>query len=199
MSNERLPPPFELQAVANPTLEIRSGVIIAALFFLGFGGWAALWRLDAAVAATGVLQVSGQRQTVQHREGGVVGEILVHEGQRVTRGQVLLRLAAAEVVAQERALAAEAIRLLAQRARLEAEEVGSTTLSTPPEFAALPKENRFEAEAALHLQAAELAARQGTLSGATRRARAAGAAVDSAGRGLWNAGSLIGRAASTDQ
>src|SRR5687768_9710074 len=95
--------------VADPTRDIRIGIVIAALFFVGFLGWAAFARLDAAAYAQGSLVVSGQRQAVQHRDGGVVSDILVREGQRVKRGQPLVRLAAAEVRAQERALSSQAI------------------------------------------------------------------------------------------
>ena len=102
----------------SPKHEIRFGLAVAALFFIGFLGWAAFAPLDAAAFAPGRLVVSGQRQTVQHREGGVVGEILVKEGSQVQRGQVLIRLAGADVRAQERAMAAQAIGLLAQRARM---------------------------------------------------------------------------------
>ncbi|MCQ9191771.1 HlyD family secretion protein, partial [Escherichia coli] len=79
---------------------------------------------DAAAIAPGKLAVSGQRQTVQHRDGGVVADIMVRDGQQVQRGDVLVRLAAADVRAQERALAAQTIALLAQRARLTAEQAG---------------------------------------------------------------------------
>ena len=53
--------------------------------------------------------VSGQRQTVQHRDGGVVAAIRVAEGQRVNKGDTLIELAGAEVRAQERALAAQLV------------------------------------------------------------------------------------------
>jgi HlyD family secretion protein len=66
----------------NPDREIRLGLITAGLFFILFLGWAAFARLDSAAYAMGRLAVSGQRQTVQHREGGVVGAIHV-KGQRV--------------------------------------------------------------------------------------------------------------------
>ena len=66
--------------------DIRIGIVIAALFFVGFLGWAAFAGLDAAAYAQGSLVVSGQRQAVQHRDGGVVSDILVREGQRVKRG-----------------------------------------------------------------------------------------------------------------
>lgn len=151
-------------ALANPMRDIRVGLIAAAIFFLGFLGWAAFARLDAAAFAQGTLVVSGQRQSVQHRDGGVVGKIHVREGQRVERGQLLMTLAAAEVRAQERALASQAIRLLAQRARLEAEQMGATTVPAPREFATLAPEDRAEAALAMKLQQTELNARAAVLA-----------------------------------
>ncbi|MDQ3144167.1 MAG: hypothetical protein M3Q57_04730, partial [Pseudomonadota bacterium] len=56
----------EADTQADPRSEIRIGLIIAALFFIGLVGWAAVARLDAAAVAPGRLVVSGQRQTVQH-------------------------------------------------------------------------------------------------------------------------------------
>jgi len=88
-------------------------MIVTALFFVAFGGWAAIARLDAAAYASGATAVSGQHQAVQHRAGGAVARIAVRDGQRVERGQMLIVLAAAEVHAQEQALQAQAIRLLA--------------------------------------------------------------------------------------
>ncbi len=156
-------------AAADPARDIRAGLIIAALFFVVFLGWAAFVRLDAAAYAPGVLVVSGQRQSVQHRDGGVVGRIYVREGQRVVRGQLLMQLSAAEVRAQERALASQSIRLLAQRARLEAEQLGHATITAPKEFAALTGEDRSEAALAMQLQRTELNARAAVL-GAQRGA-----------------------------
>ncbi|WP_242137066.1 HlyD family type I secretion periplasmic adaptor subunit [Sphingomonas sp. TREG-RG-20F-R18-01] len=163
LSGPELPERYE-RRLADPSGDIRIGIGIAVAFFGVFLGWAAFARLDAAAYAPGILEVSGQRQTVQHRDGGVVGAIYVREGQRVERGQLLVRLAAAEVLAQERALSAQAIRLLAQRARLEAEEIGTGTLGTPPEFATLPPEDRNDAALALRLQQRELIARRATLA-----------------------------------
>lgn len=152
------------RAIADPGNDIRQGLIVAAIFFVLFLGWAAFARLDAAAYAPGTLVVSGQRQSVQHRDGGVVDAIWVHEGQRVTRGQVLIRLAAAEVRAQERALASQSIRLLAQRARLEAEQLGHSWIAVPREFASLSNEDHTEAATAIRLQQTELAARTAVLS-----------------------------------
>lgn len=152
-----------LAHMADPSRDIRRGLVIAALFFVGFLGWAAFIRLDAAAYATGSMIVSGQRQSVQHRDGGVVGAIFVKEGQRVQRDQLLLSLAAAEVRAQERALASQSIRLLAQRSRLEAEQMDRQTLLRPVEFAALSPEDQTEAALAMTLQQSELSARRAVL------------------------------------
>ena len=75
--------PLDLAATASPRRDIAVGTIVALLFFLLFLGWAAFARLDAAAFAPGQLVVAGQRQAVQHRDGGVVARILVHEGERV--------------------------------------------------------------------------------------------------------------------
>ncbi len=108
--------------------------------------------------------MSGQRQAVQHRDGGLIGEILVEEGDQVEMGQVLMRLAAAEVRAQERSVAAQAIGLMAQRARLQAEQLGLTTITPPAEFAELDGEDRATAAEALRLQQAQLRTRASLLA-----------------------------------
>ncbi|MCL6699818.1 HlyD family type I secretion periplasmic adaptor subunit [Sphingomonas sp. NSE70-1] len=153
-----------LTARANPNRDIRVGLIIAAIFFVGLLGWAAVARLDAAAIAPGKLVVSGQRQTVQHRDGGVVAEVLVKEGQHVRQGDVLVRLAAADVEAQERALAGQSISLLAQRARLQAEQAGHAAIVPPREFATLQGPYRLDADRALQLQLNQMRTRMAVLS-----------------------------------
>lgn len=148
----------------DPSSEVRFGKAVAIFFFVVFLGWAAFARLDAAAQAPGKLVVAGQRQAVQHRDGGVVGEILVKEGVRVERNQVLIRLAAAEVRAQERALSSQAIALLAQRARLQAEQQGRGSITPPAEFSQLAPEDKAEAQNALSIQAAQMRTRTAVLS-----------------------------------
>lgn len=156
-------PPNAL-AAADPARDIRIGLIIAALFFVGLLGWAAFARLDAAAVAPGQLVVSGQRQTVQHRDGGVVADIAVREGDKVREGQILIRLSGAEVRAQERALAGQTITLLAQRARLQAEAERRSTIVPPPEFASLTGVDRLDATRALQVQQGQLRTRAAVLS-----------------------------------
>ncbi|MGH6952250.1 MAG: HlyD family type I secretion periplasmic adaptor subunit [Vitreimonas sp.] len=137
--------------------EIIAGLITLAVFFFGFGGWAAFAPLDAAVVAPGVVVVSGNRQTVQHREGGIVSQLNVAEGDRVSRGQVLIELGSPEIVAQERALLSQVVDLQMQRARLTAERSGSRVLTRPVEWESLSPEDREVADAAYDRHQREVA------------------------------------------
>jgi HlyD family type I secretion membrane fusion protein len=148
----------------NPREEIRAGVIVASLFFIIFLGWAAFVPLDAGASASGAIAVSGNRQTVQHRDGGVVTAIHVREGQRVQAGQVLIELSAPELRAAERGLTSDYLTLLAQRARLLAERGGQRDFAPPAEFATLSAEDRPIADEVLQQQRAEMRARSGSVS-----------------------------------
>lgn len=158
MSDAMENPPVETTDPANddnvdkPHRELRIGGAIVALFFVGLLGWAAMTPLDAGAYAQGVVAVSGSRQAVQHRDGGIVTALHVVEGQTVTKGQALLKISASELVAAERGLTGEVIALLAQRARLTAEQGGLSSVATPSEFASLAPEDQALAAEALHGQ-----------------------------------------------
>lgn len=55
-------------------------------------GWLALAKTDEVVVAPGKLEPIGDVKTVQMPQGGVLQDMLVKEGQRVSKGQLLLRL-----------------------------------------------------------------------------------------------------------
>ena len=55
-------------------------------------GWVALAKTEEIVTAPGKLEPIGVVKDIQMPVGGVVDKILVKEGQRVSKGQVLLRL-----------------------------------------------------------------------------------------------------------
>ncbi len=150
-------------AIDDERREVRLGIIVAGLFFILFLGWAAFARLDSAAYASGQLVVSGQRQSVQHRDGGVVAKIEVVEGQQVQKGDTLVELAGAEVRAQEKAFAAQLANLQAQRARLNAELAGASTISWPTEFRSASGSVRDAIPEAVRLQTSEFAARRSAL------------------------------------
>lgn len=150
--------------VENPRGDVRVGAAIAFLFFVVLLGWAAFAPLDAGVYAQGAVAVSGNRQSVQHRDGGVVTAIHVREGEAVKAGQLLVEMAAPDLRAAERALTSDYLHLLAQRARLLAERTGSGNFSPPAEFADIPASDRALAVQAMQLQRAQLQAKRGAMS-----------------------------------
>jgi multidrug efflux pump subunit AcrA (membrane-fusion protein) len=87
-------PDLQNAVAAEPPIQsyVIRGQIVLALLFGGFGLWASCAPLTSAAIAPGVVKVDTSRKIVQHLDGGIVREILVHEGQSVKRGQVLIRL-----------------------------------------------------------------------------------------------------------
>ena len=154
------PEPVAPAALDNPRRELVIGGTIIVLFFVIFLGWAAIAPLDAGAYAQGQIAVSGNRQAVQHREGGVVSALLVAEGDTVRRGQVLLQLSSGELKATERGVSSQVYALFAQRARLVAERDRLRSIPMPSEFVGLPPEDLALARESLRIQQQQFGARR---------------------------------------
>jgi membrane fusion protein, S-layer protein transport system len=107
-------------------------VVIAAAFGI-FGGWSALARLDAAAVAAGVVTVESNRKTVQHLEGGIVSAILARDGDRVSQGDLLLRLDPTRAEASAELYRSQLAAARAAEARLVAERDSRDSLILPRE------------------------------------------------------------------
>lgn len=167
MMFEAVPKSAEEILSDDPWPEGRVGILLVALFFGVFGLWAAFAPLDAGVVAMGEVKVAGNRQVVQHREGGVISNVAVREGDHVEANQILVELSAIELAAQERALAGQAIELEASRERLLAESARSTIIERPASWANLPPEYVELADSVLARQQDELGARRSAVSAQT--------------------------------
>ena len=148
----------------DPARELWLGWIVILAFFGIFLGWAAFAHLDAAATAEGVITVSGHRQTIQHREGGVISVLHVHEGQHVEAGEVMVEMTPSEIQGSEKSLEDQLINLEALRARLMTEQGGHSQIPYPVEWASLEPEERSVAEDALKREQTELLARARSLS-----------------------------------
>ncbi len=148
----------------SPNKDIRTGLIVLFGFFVVFLGWAALCRVDAAVYAHGQVVVSGNRQQVQNKTGGVVKKLLVQEGQQVQKGQVLIELAGDESQASTQSYTAQFISLKTQEARLLAEEAGRASFDEPAEFKTYTGNDRQLADDAMQVQRRAMAARRSSLN-----------------------------------
>ncbi|PVA10867.1 HlyD family type I secretion periplasmic adaptor subunit [Pelagivirga sediminicola] len=113
------------------------GIGLFVLSFGGFGLWAFKAPLAAAVISQGSFVATGRNKIVQHLEGGIIKQILVSEGDKVTAGQPLVLLDETSALATERELFLRQIRLEAMEARLLAQHSGASTLSFPPQITEL--------------------------------------------------------------
>ncbi len=104
--------------------------LVALLIFLV--GWAAWMQISGAVIAPGAIVVETNLKTLKHKEGGIVHEILVKNGDLVKAGDVLLRLDDATTRANLAVVKKELDELLAQEARLRAERDNRTAIVNHP-------------------------------------------------------------------
>ncbi len=79
-------------AASDWSNQVRIGWLILLGGFGLFLLWAIFAPLDKGVPVMGTVIVSGQRQSVQNANAGVVDKIFVKEGQQVRAGQVVVRL-----------------------------------------------------------------------------------------------------------
>ncbi len=131
--------PFDMDdAVVLPTVMDRIKPKFAAnlllwgifTFFALFVLWATFAKLDQVTRGSGKVIPSKNLQVVQNLEGGIVREILVSQGQPVTRDQVLLRMDATQFSAQFAKEQEGYNALVAKITRLQA-EVNGTSIVFP--------------------------------------------------------------------
>lgn len=112
-----------------------SGASIAVLL-IGAGGWAATIKLSGAVVSMGTVVVEGSVKRIQHREGGIVGEIRVRDGSQVKAGELLIRLDDT-ITRANLAMVSKQIDQLATRSmRLSAERNNAAEVIIPEELKA---------------------------------------------------------------
>ena len=125
-----------LRASSDTSAVARTGLWVLGL---GLGGvllWAGLAPLDEGVPTQGVVTLDTKRKTVQHLSGGIVKEVLVHEGQQVKEGDPLLRLDGAVAKANYEAVRQRYLGYRAMQSRLFAEQAGQNAIDFHPDVKA---------------------------------------------------------------
>jgi HlyD family type I secretion membrane fusion protein len=110
---------------------ILAGVAILTFFFGTLTLWAALAPVEGAVVSPGIIGVSSHRKQIQHLGGGIVKAIHVTDGDKVTKGQLLIELRDVTSAAELRRLEGRRTEVLAVIARLEAERAGTESMQVP--------------------------------------------------------------------
>ena len=142
-----------------------AGYILIFFTFGVLGLWAAVAKIDRAVAAPGVVSIETNRKTVEHFEGGMVREILVKEGQAVEKGATLFRLENIEAKASFETLQHELDAFLAVEARLMAERDQKTEITWPRDL--VQRSDEVSVKQVTSDETAEFNKRKSSLDGQT--------------------------------
>lgn len=100
--------------------------------------WAANFNIEEVTTGSAKIVPSSREQVLQSLEGGILQELMVHEGDTVDKGQVVAKIDPTRAEASFRESANRLLALKAQAARLEAEATGSE-LVFPPEVMEAPE------------------------------------------------------------
>lgn len=100
----------------------------------GLGVWGATSRISGAVIAPGSVEVEGNRQVVQHLEGGVIDAIHVRDGDAVEAGQTLVELEGDAMRSELEIVEGQWFELLARKSRLAAERDLADRIEFAPEL-----------------------------------------------------------------
>ncbi len=113
-----LPPTLDVWHSTAPWIRSSKMALgIASAVLLAFS----LISISGAVVTSGTVSVENNYKTIQHLDGGIVGKILVKNGDRVREGDVLIRLDDTQIKATLGITKGRLNDALIQRARLEAE------------------------------------------------------------------------------
>ncbi|MBU6475509.1 MAG: HlyD family type I secretion periplasmic adaptor subunit [Alphaproteobacteria bacterium] len=136
MESEDLEFMSELEAAAHlkPSRAAQAFLAAVVLLVVWMFAWMANSSIDEQVRGTGQVMPSGDVQVVQSLDGGIVSAIMVHEGDTVKKGQVLMRIADVQYASEGQSIAAQKAALEAREARLQAESAGAK-FEIPPDVA----------------------------------------------------------------
>ena len=119
------------------------------LFVVSFVLWADNFNLEVVSVAEGEVKPKGETKSIQHLEGGIVKEILVEEGEEVSKGNSLMILESTLSDADVKELQARQDFLKIQTIRLKAEIRGLGGIRFPRQLAKNNSE-LIQQEKALH-------------------------------------------------
>lgn len=126
------------RAIANRIVRVGNlrmlGYLSILAMFGGFGYWAATAPLSGAVIAAGQIASLDRNQTIQHLEGGIIRQVHVAEGDRVSKGDPLFTMDDTFARSESQRIARQIITLKAQLTRQAAERDQIETLTFPAEL-----------------------------------------------------------------
>jgi epimerase transport system membrane fusion protein len=143
---------------------VSTGWWIALGGIVPLAAWMALAPLSMAVVAPAFVKIDLNRRPVQHLEGGIVRNVLVRDGQRVSAGEPVLVLGDVSVDAERNRLAYRAEIERVGVARLEAEQARAARIHFPASLLATARRDSRVQEALAKEQSLFAARRDALMS-----------------------------------
>ncbi len=122
----------DAEAAINDAPSRKSSILLftCVSLFIAFIGWAYFAQIDEVTRGEGQVIPSTKKQVVQSLEGGIIKELLIHEGDTVGKGQVLIRIDdtgfssdLGELNAKHRSLSVQVKRLQSEAKNPDAKEI----------------------------------------------------------------------------
>ena len=110
---------------------MMAGMAVVFVMLGGAAVWASITQIAGAVIASGVVVVESSVKKVQHPTGGVVGQILVKNGDLVNAGDVVMRLDETVTRANLQLIERQLDEVAVRGARFDAERDGQTAVAKP--------------------------------------------------------------------
>ena len=161
-----------LDTEATIARHLKLGLVAVILLAGSATAWSLAVKLDSAVVTQGTVVVESNVKKVQHPTGGVIGAVNVREGQRVTEGEVVVRLDETATRSALGIVINELTSVRARVARLTAERMGATLIKFPTDLvtrAASDPEVKGVIEGEMQLFATRITTRNGQKAQLTER------------------------------
>lgn len=129
-----------------------AGYVLTAIFVVGILGYAAAVEIRGAVIAPGNIVVEGNVRRIQHQDGGSVAAILVRNGQKVSAGDLLVKMNETQARAELGVVMVQLYSQQVRAARLVAERENLPAIKFPPP----PSDTGFDRDPAPLMQAMSL-------------------------------------------
>ncbi len=117
----------ELEAATRmrPSVTSNLMLVVVTALIIALGAWASISKIEEITHGNGQVVPSQEIQVVQSLEGGILTELLVREGQKVDKGQILARINDVAFASEERGTEARSLSLKAKKVRLQSEASGN--------------------------------------------------------------------------
>ncbi|MBP6110826.1 MAG: HlyD family type I secretion periplasmic adaptor subunit [Sphingobium sp.] len=166
-------------------LKLFGGVLLVFLL------WASFFHIDKVTRGMGRVLPSVQNQVVQHLEGGIISRLMVQEGERVRKGQVLMQISNQFTSAEFENARTDVVAKRIALARMDAEVAGARSFTTPADLAKIAPDIAASEEALFYSRIAQRGSESGITSEQASAKRAELASLDARLGNLRNEESLM--------